>query len=453
MSAATADGRIRVLLIAELCNPDWSSVPFVAWNHSQALASTANTHLVTHYRNRPNLLNAGLVEGRDFTVIDSSLVEKPVLWTISKLGASVQSGKGWTTQTAASVLTYQYFERLVWRRFGAAIRARAFDVVHRLTPLSPTIPSPIAARCRRAGVPFVLGPLNGGLPWPKEFRGLRTKEREWLNYVREAYKLVPGYKSTRRDASAIIVASRATAQQLSPTYQHKAIYIPENAVDPLRFGLQATDEIALPLKVVFVGRLVPLKGVDMLIDAIAPLAREGRLELSIVGDGPEMPALRALVEREGISRRVEFTGWLKQEELPRHLVNHHVFGFPSVKEFGGAVVLEAMALGLVPVVADYGGPGELVSSTTGFAVPMGTRADLVSRFRKVFEHLILNPDVIRPIGQRARERALRSFTWSTKAAQVSEVYRWVLKQREKPNFGMPFRDASPESPEGAILFD
>ena len=192
----------------------------------------------------------------------------------------------------------------------------------------------------------------------------------------------------------------------------------------------------------------------MLIDAIAPLAREGRLELSIVGDETEMPALRAMVEREGISSRVEFTGWLKQGDLPQHLVSHHVFGFPSVKEFGGAVVLEAMALGLVPVVADYGGPGELVaSSTTGFAVPMGIRADLVSRFRKVFEHLILNPDVIRPIGQRARERVLRSFTWSTKAAQVSEVYRWVLKQREKPNFGMPFRDASPEIPESVVLFD
>jgi glycosyltransferase involved in cell wall biosynthesis len=439
---AAADGRIRVLLIAELCNPDWSSVPFVGWNHSQAIARVANTHLVTQIRNRPNILEAGLVEGRDFTAIDSSLVEKPVMWALAQVGASVQSGKGWTTQTAASVFTHQYFERLLWRRFGAAIRAREFDVVHRLTPLSPTIPSPIAARCRRAGVPFVLGPLNGGLPWPKEFGGLRVKEREWLSYVRDVYKLVPGYHSTRRNASAIIVASQATAEQLPARYRHKAVYIPENAVDPSRWEMQASDEITLPLKIVFLGRLTPYKGADMLIDAIAPLAREGKVELSIVGDGPEMPALRAQAQREGISNRVEFTGWLKQEGLQQRLVNFHVFGFPSVREFGGAVVLETMALGLVPVVADYGGPGELVSPTTGFAVPMGTRDEIVSRFRGVFERLIADPAMIRPMGRRARERVLRSFTWSAKAAQVAEVYRWVLNRRDKPDFGMPFRDPS-----------
>jgi glycosyltransferase involved in cell wall biosynthesis len=196
------------------------------------------------------------------------------------------------------------------------------------------------------------------------------------------------------------------------------------------------------LKIVFVGRLAPLKGVDMLVDAIAPLAREGNATLCIIGDGPEMSALRSQTQREGISKCVEFTGWLKHEELPQRLVNFDLLGFPSVKEFGGAVVLEAMSLGLVPVVMDYGGPGELVSPTTGFAVPMGTRDKIVSRFRDVFRRLIADPSVIRPMGRRARARVLSSFTWSAKAAQVAEVYRWVLNRRDKPDFGMPFHDLS-----------
>jgi glycosyltransferase involved in cell wall biosynthesis len=439
-AVAAGDDRIRVLLIAELCNPDWSSIPLEGWHHSQALARVAETHLVTQIRNRENLLKAGLVEGKDFTAIDSGRVEKPITWAIAKLGASVSSGKGWTTQTAAAVITYQYFEHLLWRRFGPAIRAGAFDVVHRITPLSPTIPSPLAARCRAAGVPFVLGPLNGGLPWPKQFSGLRAKEQEWLSYVREAYKLVPGYRSTRRNASAIIVGSRATAGQLDAAYRDKAVYIPENAVDPDRFGLQAPDKVTLPLRIAFVGRLVPYKGPDMLLDAIAPLARDGKVQLCIIGDGPEMPALRAQVEREGISDRVEFAGWLQYEEIPRRLANAHVFGFPSVREFGGAVVLETMSLGLVPVVVDYGGPGEHVSATTGFAVPLGTRDEIVSRFRNVFERLIADPSIIAPMGRRARERAIRSFTWSAKAEQVAEVYRWVLNRRDKPDFDTQFRD-------------
>ena len=84
-------------------------------------------------------------------------------------------------------------------------------------------------------MPFVLGPLNGGLPWPKGFSYARVSEREWLSYVRGAYKLLPGYRATRRFAAAIITGSRDTRMQISQSQQHKTVYIPENAIDPTRF--------------------------------------------------------------------------------------------------------------------------------------------------------------------------------------------------------------------------
>ncbi|HTP28459.1 MAG TPA: glycosyltransferase family 4 protein [Anaeromyxobacteraceae bacterium] len=439
MNASTH--RMRVLLIAQQCNPDWVSVPLVGWSHSRALASLTDAHVVTHAHNRENLARAGLAEGSSFTAVDPAVADAIVRRISSLLGVPFGSQKGWTTLTALSLLSYYYFERQVWRTFGRRIRAGEFDIVHRLTPLSPAIPSPIAPRCAKVGVPFVLGPINGGLPWPAGFGHVRASEREWLSYVRAVHRWLPGYRSTRSAAAALIAGSRQALAEVPPRYQGKAVYVPENAIDPSRFGM-ASGTVALdpPLRVAFVGRLVATKGVDILLEAAAPLVRAGKVHIDVIGDGPDGPALRALADREGILANVDFAGWIDHRALTVRLQKSHVFGFPSVREFGGGVVLEAMALGLVPIVLDYGGPGELVSSSTGFALPMGPREALVQRFRGTLEHLAANPSLVRSMSERARHRVHTSFTWTVKAAQVLEIYRWILGQREKPDFGVPLPD-------------
>lgn len=423
---------MRVLLIAEAANPEWVSVPLEGWAHSQAIAKLTRAHLVTQVRNRPAILRAGLSES-EFTAIDSEKVAKRAVALASLLRGG--AGKGWTAVTALEAITYPYFERLIWRQFGARIRAKEFDIVHRLTPLSPTVPSLLAGRCARAGVPFVLGPLNGGVAWPAGFGPARRKEREWLSYVRGAYKLLPGFHATRRHARAILVGSRDTQKQVPARYLDKCVYVPENAIDPARFTSRVQGETTSPIRIVFVGRLVPYKGADMLLEAAAPLIRAGSATVEIIGDGPEMGALRAIAERERVGNGVSLPGWIEHGKLQQRLAACDVFAFPSIREFGGAVALEAMAVGLVPIVVAYGGPGELVTPDTGMLVPIGSREEIVKGFRAALTQLAQAPGSIRPMGERARERVIKHFTWEAKAKQVVEVYRWVLGQRaDLPRF-------------------
>jgi len=411
----------------------------VGWSLTAALREKADVHLATHLRNRPALERAGWVEGREFTALDPGAVENPV----TRVGEAVRkvTRLGWTWTTAFSVFSYYHFENLVWRRFRAALRSGGFDLVHRITPVSPAMPSLIAHRLRRARVPFVWGPMNGGVPWPKEFRSAMRREGEWLSYLRGGRKLLPGYRSSRSDAAALLTGSALVWQEMAG-HHPRCVYLPENAVDPERFAGIAAARRQGPLRVAFVGRLVALKGVDMLVEAAAPLLRSRAVLLDIIGDGPEMAALRRQVDEAQLAPYVTFSGWLPdQKDVLRRLAGSQVFAFPSIREFGGGVVLEAMALGLVPLVVNNGGPGELVTDETGFRVPLGTRASIVEGFRTVLEELARPGERAARMGERARARVLELFTWEVKARQVREVYRWVLGQRDKPDFGMPLREA------------
>lgn len=425
--------KLRVLVIAEAANPEWVSVPLVGWSLANALRHVVNVHLITQIRNRSAIERYGLIEGKDFTAIDSEKFAKP-LWRIGTLLRG-GVGKGWTTLTAINSITYYYFEWLVWQQFGRAIIEREYDIVHRITPLSPTTPSLIAKKCHQAGLSFVLGPLNGGVPWPREFDGARRKEKEWLSYVRGAYKLLPGYRSTLNSASALIVGSQHTLAQIPNKYHEKCIYLPENGIDSHRFSRLAEPLHNGPLRACFVGRLVPYKGPDMLLEAAAPLVRENKLKLDIFGDGPLMPKLRMMLEEEKITDGVTLHGWIEHSALQDHMCRSQVFAFPSVREFGGGVVLEAMALGLVPLIVDYAGPAELVTQGTGFKVPLGRRVDIVTAFREQLETLVEQRTSLEIIGQAARKRVLDLFTWEVKARQVKEIYRWLcLTGYDKPKF-------------------
>jgi glycosyltransferase involved in cell wall biosynthesis len=423
--------RYRVLLIAEAANPEWTSGPLIGWSLSRALAKITDAHIITQVRNQNALKRAGLVEGRDFTAIDNEKVAA----SLNKFSQWLRggAGKGWTTTQAFSSLAYYSFEQEVWNRIGTRIRAHEFDLVHRITPLSPTSQSLIAKRLAKQNVPFVIGPLNGGVPWPKGFIDRQHAEKEWLSHFRGVFKLMPGYRSTRRYSAAIIVGSKHTLSEMPGWARNKCVYIPENGIDPDRFNFPRNHSASLPLRGSFVGRLVPYKGADMLLEAAVGFLREGQLELHIIGDGPQRATLETMVDRLGIRSNVCFHGWVPHVEVQKTLRDCDFMALPSVREFGGGVVVESMALGVTPIVANYAGPSELVDDKTGIRVSFHDKQSLIEGFRQAIAELIRFPERLDQLGAAGREQVQKKLTWEAKAKQIVAVYDAVLTGRGNLN--------------------
>jgi glycosyltransferase involved in cell wall biosynthesis len=419
---------IRVLILAEDCNPDWPSLPIVGYKFGRAIANYAEVVVVTQIRNQPNIDRAGMGQAQ-VVYLDTEKIAAP----IHKLSVALRGGtnKGWTINTAMGYFINFAFESKVWKHFKQDLRNGRFDVVHRITPMSPTQPSPIA---QWSPVPFLLGPINGNLPWPQQFTTELLREREWLSYFRNAYKLLPYYRSTYTDSAAILAAFDHTIADLPANVKIKTINFPEVGIDPELFTLP-TRQKQQQMTILFVGRLVPYKLPEVVVRAFAasPILRQHKL--LIVGEGPERSRLEAIVKEQDLAGCVELIGQKSQAEVGELMRQAEIFAFPSIRELGAGVVVEAMACGMACVVVDYGAPAVLVGSERGIKVPLGDLAHLVRHFTQELEQLVIDPDRIAHLGQAAHHHAMTHYSWDAKAQKMLEIYSWVMgRQNIKPDF-------------------
>lgn len=179
-----------------------------------------------------------------------------------------------------------------------------------------------------------------------------------------------------------------------------------------------------------VGRVIPQKGLPLLIEALATLAADhSRLGLAIVGQGKAIPELRADARRRGIEDRVVFAGFLEDSLLPAAYSSADVHVLPSLWEVFGIVLVEAMACGLPCVASDAGGIAEVVADgRTGLLFPRGDARALAERVRVLVEDAPLR----RRMAADARRRAVEVFDWDRIAERTETFYESLIAMGPRP---------------------
>jgi D-inositol-3-phosphate glycosyltransferase len=256
---------------------------------------------------------------------------------------------------------------------------------------------------------------------------------------------IGGERRVLQGADCIVAPTQAEVAQLQWLYQmdtRRVVVIPPG-VDLCRFYPIPADEAKEYIGVtcadhmlLFVGRIEPLKGLDVLLDALTILRRRQDFKpysfcLAVIGGDPEadtelmsaeMARIQALCREHGLEDMVIFLGKRSQDTLPYYYSAAEAVVMPSHYESFGMVALEAMACGTPVVASQVGGLAFLVQDgVNGFTVPSGDPQALADRLAV----LISDPNLRQQISEQAADIA-QQYGWEIIAARLLEVYRDLL---------------------------
>jgi phosphatidylinositol alpha-1,6-mannosyltransferase len=204
-----------------------------------------------------------------------------------------------------------------------------------------------------------------------------------------------------------------------------------NAVDTQRFrpGLDLGNlkrGLGIPedhLVVLSVGHLVPRKGFQFLVQAMATMRDSEKTWLVIVGAGPMREELKKMGDRLGLENRLKLPGAVDNSILPRYYDMADIFAMPSLSEGHCVSILEGMASGKPIVASAIGANAEsVVDGYNGFLVPVG---NIMALCRSISR--LLNDSSLRiEFGRNSRERAIREFPWSRRVDRLVDFYKSVI---------------------------
>jgi glycosyltransferase involved in cell wall biosynthesis len=328
---------------------------------------------------------------------------------------------------------YEEFNQQVYQKFKGKILNGDYDIVHAITPIMPRYPFKVVSVCQQT--PFILGPVNGGIPFPPGFQETAKQEFAQFNFLRAVGRaLIPGYVETYKKADKVLAGSTYTLNLLKKLFAipdtRLELFYENGIAQEFLMSVKPAKEEGAQINLLFVGRLVPYKCADVVIESIGKLdqAIQSKIRLTIVGDGSERNNLENRVKELNLAEIVSFAGWVNQSETLDYYRKADIFCFPSIREFGGAVVIEAMASGLPCIVANNGGIGEYVNEETGFKIEPISREYLTQELTSKIKMLVEDDKLRESMSAKAIERA-REFEWENKARKIAEIYEKMLGEK------------------------
>lgn len=261
---------------------------------------------------------------------------------------------------------------------------------------------------------------------------LRSSETqpEWQNRV---YR--PIERAYLRSLDAMIYNSQTTrraVERLSGLeLPHVIAYPAGDRFNPQidRAEITARAHLPGPLRILFLGNIIPRKGLATLLQAVASIPHD-QWELKVAGSLTVHPSYTRSIRRwtvdHGLADNVRFMGALSGEQLSEQLRTNQVLAIPSSYEGFGIAYLEGMSYGLPAIATTGGGAGEIITSgQDGFLISPGDAIAL----REHLKHLIINRDDLVELSAAARKRYLAHPSWQETTAKIAVFLEHIVARK------------------------
>jgi colanic acid/amylovoran biosynthesis glycosyltransferase len=220
---------------------------------------------------------------------------------------------------------------------------------------------------------------------------------------------------------AISEYGRGQLMRYSDDTQWAKFRVARLGVDPALYAPRPFRENPSRFEILFVGRLAPVKGPDVLIAALDRLVRQGRLvQLRFAGDGPARAGLERAVAHLGLTQRVIFEGWQNADRVQALYRQADVFALPSIAEGIPVVLMEAMAMEIPCVTTRITGIPELIrDEIDGLLVAPSQEEELAAAIARLLD----NPQLRLRLGRSGRQRILEDYDLRRNTQHLAAIFR------------------------------
>jgi len=390
----------------------------LGWNLVKQLSRFFDVYAITHYQNRESIEK--LLEKESVNNIKFFYIKLPRFFNFLE-----QFHKG-------GIQVYSYIWQIKAYFVAKKLHKKInFDAFHHITYANDWMASFIGALLP---IPYIRGPGGGAQRIPKNFLkeySFKKHLDEWIRGVSQwVFKHDPFFIMGQKKAKAILVCNRESFEALPKGWREKAFFFPVNGVstkelllEDAKLGYKNNDFLILSA-----GKLIKIKGFDLAIKSFKIFSdKMPNVKFIIVGDGPEFKNLKRLSQKLDIEYKVIFEEWLSREKLLEKMISCDVFLFASLRDGGGAVIVEAMSLGKPVVCFDLAGPGFHIDEKCGIKIKPENPEQAMREMADAIEKLYFDKNLRAQLGRGAKIKAEQEYNWDKLGERLLKIYNEALK--------------------------